>query len=112
MRGRVPGKTYVNIFLGNLTINNICYLSKKTKGLEILPHTNPAIFVPELKKIVFGYESWWGKINSIEEIKDITDEDIENLWYVKLLKSIEEGKKNKAGGEKHEEQRNCGQRTL
>jgi hypothetical protein len=103
------GKTYIGIFLGNLAIDNICYLNKQTKELEIFPHTNPAIFVPELKKIVFGCESWWGKINSIEEIKDITDEDIENLWYVKLLKNIEEGKKNKAGGEKHEEQRNCGQ---
>lgn len=101
-------KTYIGIFLGNLAIDNICRLNKETKELEIIPHTNPAIFVPELKKIVFGCESWWRKIDSMDEIKDITDEDIESQWYVKLLKSIEEDRK-KADEEKNEKQRDCGQ---
>ena len=45
---------------------------------------NPAIFVPELGKIIFGMESWWGRIKSEEELKDITDGDIENVWHVKM----------------------------
>ena len=51
--------------------------------------SNPAIYVPELRKIVFGCESWWGEIQSPDEIKDITDDDISNVWYVKLVKAME-----------------------
>ena len=52
--------------------------------------TNPAIFVPELKKIIYGYESWWGAITNKDDLSDlnISDEDIENTWYVQLLKSM------------------------
>ena len=44
------------------------------------------MYVFELNKIVFGAESWWRKLNSPEDLKAITDDDIENTWYVKLLK--------------------------
>ena len=37
-----------------------------------------------------GAKSWWGVIKSIEEIKDITDDDISNVWYVKLAKALKE----------------------
>ena len=40
--------------------------------------------MPELGKIIFGMESWWGRIKSEEELKDITDGDIENVWHVKM----------------------------
>ena len=79
--GEYQEKTYVGIFLGNLAIDNTCRLNRETNELEIIPYTNPAIFVPDLKRIVFGCESWWGKINSIDEVKD-----------VKLLKSMESDK--------------------
>lgn len=82
------GKTYVGIFLGELAIDNTCRLNKETQELEIIPHTNPAIYVPDLQKIVFGCESWWGKVDSLEEVKEITNEDIENVWYVQLLKGM------------------------
>jgi hypothetical protein len=39
-----------------------------------------------------GYESWWGQINSPEELKAITDVDIQNVWYVKALKEMAEKK--------------------
>ena len=66
----------------------------KTKMLQVSSHNNPAIFVPELKRIVWGMESWWGAVKSEDELKEITDEDIDNVWYVKLLKSQMEGKDN------------------
>ena len=44
--------------------------------------------MPELKKIIYGCESWWHEITSVEELKDITDSDIDNTWYVQLLKNI------------------------
>jgi hypothetical protein len=62
------------------------------------PHTlvlgqayhNPAIFVPSLGRIVFGNASWWGKIESPDHLKQITDEVIDNVWYVQALKALSE----------------------
>ena len=50
--------------------------------------TNPAIYVFDLQRIIFGAESWWGIIENPEELKDITDDDINNIWYVKALKAM------------------------
>lgn len=58
--------------------------------LELNDFTNPAIFVPEFNEIIWGAESWWSKIESPDDLKQITDADIENAWYVKALKKIEE----------------------
>jgi hypothetical protein len=50
---------------------------------------NPAIFVPELNDIVYGAASWWGEIEDEDELNDlITDDTIESVWYVKLLKKM------------------------
>ena len=46
--------------------------------------------MPELKRVVYGCESWWHEIESIDEFKKITNEDIENTWYVKLLRAMDE----------------------
>lgn len=51
---------------------------------------NPAIFIPDLKKVVFGAESWWGRIESPDQLKQITDETISGTWYVQALKSLSE----------------------
>ena len=50
--------------------------------------TNPAIFVPDLKTIIFGVESWRQRITTESQLRSITDIDIENVWYVKALKQI------------------------
>lgn len=83
-------KTYLGIFLGYLPIDVFISFRHDDQKLYIQPHLNPAIFVPELKKIVYGCESWWGRIESLEDFKEITSEDIQNVWYVKLLKSMME----------------------
>lgn len=31
---------------------------------------------------------WRGEIENMEELMDITDDDIENVWYVKMLKGM------------------------
>lgn len=46
---------------------------------------NPAIWVPSLRRIVMGYESWWGEIESPEELRAISDADIESIPYVQAL---------------------------
>lgn len=83
-------KSYIGFYIGNLPINIHSTFDLKTKILKNTTMTNPAIFVPELKKIVYGCESWWRKIESVEDFKGISEEDIDNTWYVKLLKKFEE----------------------
>lgn len=51
---------------------------------------NPAFYVPSLKRVVFGCESWWGHIDGPDALKQITDEVIDGVWYVQALKSLSE----------------------
>ena len=81
------GKSYVGFYLGELPISIHTSLSKDGT-LTNRTMNNPAIFVPELKKIIYGCESWWREINSIEDFKGISKEEIDNTWYVKLIKEV------------------------
>jgi hypothetical protein len=103
------GKTFIGIFLGGMPIHvGASYSSKTKKGKErkkkILEfyHTgdNPTMYVPDLKRVVFGYESWWGAIKSENDLRQITDKDISNVWYVKALKALSENKIDKNENEK------------
>lgn len=58
--------------------------------LRMSDYTNPAIYIPSTGEIVWGYSSWWGEIKSADELKQITDEDISNVWYVKALNQLAE----------------------
>ena len=80
------GKSYIGIYLGDLPIAISTSYHRETGILENRTMNNPAIFVPELKTIIYGCESWWREIESIEDFKGISKDDIENTWYVKLLK--------------------------
>ena len=84
------GKTFLGILLGDLIVSPHISHDNKTNELNIGAMTNPAIFVPELKKIIYGYESWWATITNKDDLSglNISDEDIENTWYVKLLKTM------------------------
>lgn len=79
------GKSYIGFYLGDLPISIVSSFDKTTGILNNTTMNNPAIFVPELKKIIYGCESWWREIDSIEDFKGISEEDINNTWYVKLL---------------------------
>ena len=74
--------------MGDLPLTNYISYQEETKELNVSVSCNPAIFVPELKKIIFGMESWWGRIENADELKEITNDDIDNVWYVKLLKEM------------------------
>lgn len=82
------GKSYVGIYLGDLPISIHTSFDRKTGILSNRTMNNPAIFVPELKKIIYGCESWWRKIESVDDFKGISESDIENTWYVKLLNQL------------------------
>ncbi|MFA6972520.1 MAG: hypothetical protein WC208_14145 [Gallionella sp.] len=82
-------KTYFGILLGDMALQ--IHHSIDAKGNMTASHSfyNPAIFVPELKKIIYGCESWWGEIEKEEDLKEIiSDDTIGNVWYVKLLKVL------------------------
>lgn len=81
-------KSYIGIYIGDLPIQILSSYDRTTGILKNSTMNNPAIFVPELKKIIYGCESWWREIETVEDFKGITDEDIDNTWYVKLLKSF------------------------
>lgn len=44
------------------------------------------MFVPELGRIVWGCGSWWHKIKSEDDLRQITDDDIDKVCYVQLAK--------------------------
>lgn len=81
-------KTYLGIYLGNLPYAPHVSYNEERQELSVKGMQNPAIYVFELKKIIFGMESWWSEIESIDQFKEITKEDIENTPYVKMLRSM------------------------
>ena len=83
-------KTYLGVYLGDQILEAMHSYNLESKELSIYPHTNPAIYVPDLKKVVWGCESWWGTIDFPDDLKKISDIDIQNIWYVKVLKELAE----------------------
>jgi len=84
-------KTFVGFYLGEIATGASMNIKEEKVVVEFSGH-NPAIFVPELGKIIYGYESWWSAIENEADFKKITDDDIQNVWYVKLLKLMAEKK--------------------
>lgn len=81
-------KSFIGIYIGDLPMMISSSYNKATKAITTQAIPNPAIFVPELKKIIFGAESFWRKLDSIEDFKGISDTDINNTWYMQLMKNM------------------------
>jgi len=82
-------KTYLGILIGDFATSLSVRHDPETGTLGVEPSFhNPMIFIPDTKTIVFGMESWWGKIDKPEDLKKISDADIENVWYVRVLKDL------------------------
>lgn len=96
-------KTYLGFLIGDLATGSSITITDDNKIQCNWSGYNPAIFVPELGEIIMGMSSWWGEIESEEKLKEITDSDIENVWYVKLWKKQMEDKQAK------EEESNLGE---
>ena len=60
-------KTFLGIYLGDLPLGPYVQFNRATKELTVRSMPNPAIYVPEIKKIIFGAESWWQEITNPEE---------------------------------------------
>jgi hypothetical protein len=88
-------KTRLGLLIGYVPIHTSAEFSKETKRLKfILSGDNPAIFVFDLNEVVLGCESYWGAIESEKELREITNNDIENVWYIKALKQLSERKEH------------------
>jgi hypothetical protein len=83
-------KSYLGIYLGDLQVTPMVAHSPKSETLFVNCSTNPAMWVPDLMKVVWGQGSWWGPVESEEHLRKITDADINNVWYVKALKALTE----------------------
>ena len=83
------GRTYLGVYLGDLTRGVTASFNKKT-GELILGYGwhNPAMFVPDLNKVIMGVESWWTCLQTPDDLKQITDVDIQNVWYVQALNAL------------------------
>ena len=88
-------KTFLGILVGDAPIG--FFYDKDNK--KMIPHRNPMILIPDTHSVVFGVESWWGEIDSLDDLDQITNEDISDIWYVKLLKEIGR-KESKVSNEK------------
>ena len=62
-------KWYDGICLGELPRQIYLTHKKKNGRLTVNAHYNPAIYVPEKKKIYFGDESWWRKTDDANTTK-------------------------------------------
>lgn len=84
-------KTYLGVLLGEIARSVGFGFNAETQRLTFgFSQHNPAIFVPDLATVIYGSASWWGLIKSEDDLKQITDADIENVWYVRALKAIHE----------------------
>lgn len=81
-------KTFLGLYLGELPAGFQISHNSETKELNVRFNTNPAIFVFDLKKIIYGCESWWGFIESEDDLKHVSNAEIDNVWYVKALKEL------------------------
>lgn len=83
------GKTFLGLYLGDIARTVTCFRNRTSGVLGIcLGGHNPAIWVPSLKRVIFGCESWWSKIESEEQLRKISDEAIDGIWYVQALKAL------------------------
>lgn len=80
-------KTFLGIYLGELPLSLFISYDEKTAKLSVeRSWYNPMIFIPSEKTIVMGCESFWHKIENEDELREITDADINNVWYIKAIR--------------------------
>lgn len=82
-------KEYLGIFLGELFSCNAVSYKKQEKHLTITSVLNPAIYVPELKQIVYGYESWWSFVENKDEVNTISKDEELSRFFMDLYEKIQ-----------------------
>jgi hypothetical protein len=85
----VQGRTLLGIYLGRLSTHAAVRFDRASGvlGISRAGH-NPAIWVPTLRRVVMGFESWWRKIESPDDLRQITDQDIAVVPYMQMLREM------------------------
>lgn len=93
------GKTFLGVLLGEIALSQSVAYNKDAGELVVSRALyNPAIFVPELRRVVYGCGSWWGRIKDADQLRQITDGDINNVWYVQAMKQLQDSNDSVAAG--------------
>lgn len=83
------GKTYLGILVAEAPTGISVSYDDERRVLKVSTAlSNPLIVIPETHSLVWGYESWWETIKDPSDLGEITDEDIENVWYVKAIREL------------------------
>lgn len=91
-------KTYLGIYIGEVAQGFTTAYNPETEDLMIgFSSFNPGIFVPALEKVIYGNASWWGALKTPEDLKEITDGDINDVWYMQALKALSEETPDETG---------------
>jgi hypothetical protein len=91
-------KTFLGILIGEVPLAQGVSFNQETGTLTVSKSMyNPAILIPSLGKIVYGAGSWWGLIRTPGDLKTITDDTIDNVWYVQALKQLDQADAQRAG---------------
>ena len=76
-------KTYRGIYIGEIAQS--CYADVSDEAITLRQRDYvPTIFVPDLNKTLLGTESCWSFVDE-PKVQPITDQEIENRWYVRRL---------------------------
>lgn len=91
-------KTFLGLYLGDLPCSPTASYNEKCNELTVKAMHNPAIYVFELGKIIFGMQSWWKPLKSLDEFAAITKEDIESQPYMQALRQMSKPNPPKTNG--------------
>lgn len=82
-------RTFLGLYIGDLALSVMTHISRDIDAIKLdFSMHNPAIWVFELNRIVLGCESWWGPIKDEKHLRKITNDDIDNAWYVRALRQM------------------------
>jgi hypothetical protein len=86
------GKTYLGLYLGDVARTVGCSYDPESGVLSFsLSMQNPALWIPSLWRVVYGYESWWGVLESEDQLREISNESIDGIWYVQAMRALVKG---------------------
>ena len=79
--GETHSHSYVGIYLACAPTMVVGDVVDGKIRLRMTEHTNTAIYIPELNRIVWNDECIWGEIDSRKSLESITNKDPNNEWY-------------------------------
>jgi hypothetical protein len=88
----INGRTFLGVYLGDLALGTRANFHTSEGILESgFSQHNPAMWVPDLRRVVLGCGSWWRLLERPSDLAEIADADIQSVWYVRALRDLEGG---------------------